>query len=303
MANKKVTPKTQLEISRDQQVPYDTARGNPNDLNTKVTQRANQLSSKGDNNKPLQIGLMDIDEAVFYYMENIIKPSVIQNGIRVNVPVVYKDSEKWNQFQKQGHLRDKKGELLAPIILLNRTNIENNRSLTNKLDANNPHNIQVFTKFYNKGNAYDSFNLLNKKSPQKQFFATVVPDYVTINYDVIMATYYMEQMNKIIEDINYASNSYWGNPERFKFKAMIGSFGTTIENAPKAERLIKTTFNIKLYGYIIPNNLLKNTNVMQKFNEKTKLTFTTETVRSIDSIPGISPFNNINHRIYNKNIK
>jgi hypothetical protein len=31
-------------------------------------------------------------------------------------------------------------------------------------------------------------------------------------------------MNKLIEAINYASDSYWGDPESFKFKASIDSF-------------------------------------------------------------------------------
>ena len=44
-------------------------------------------------------------------------------------------------------------------------------------------------------------------------------DYVTLTYSCIIQTYYVEQLNKIIEAINYASDSYWGNPERFKFKA------------------------------------------------------------------------------------
>jgi undecaprenyl pyrophosphate synthase len=31
-------------------------------------------------------------------------------------------------------------------------------------------------------------------------------------------------MNKLIEAIGYASDAYWGDPERFKFMAMIDSF-------------------------------------------------------------------------------
>ena len=31
----------------------------------------------------------------------------------------------------------------------------------------------------------------------------------------------MEQLNKIIEACEYASDAYWGNPERFQFRAFI----------------------------------------------------------------------------------
>ena len=51
-----------------------------------------------------------------------------------------------------------------------------------------------------------------------------MPDYVTINYSCVVQTYYTDQLNKIVEAINYASDSYWGNPERFKFRARIRYF-------------------------------------------------------------------------------
>ena len=56
-----------------------------------------------------------------------------------------------------------------------------------------------------------------------------MPDYVTLTYDFIISTYYVEQMNKIVEAMNYASDSYWGNKERFQFNARIDSYATTVE--------------------------------------------------------------------------
>ena len=84
-------------------------------------------------------------------------------------------------------------------------------------------------------------------------YAVVVPDYVTLNYDCIISTYYVEQMNGIIEAINYASDSYWGNPERFQFRARIDSVATNVELPTGQERVVKSTFSIKMYGYIVPN--------------------------------------------------
>ena len=67
---------------------------------------------------------------------------------------------------------------------------------------------------------------INNKIPAKQFYAVAVPDFVNIEYSVLVQTYYMEQLNKIIESCEYASDAYWGNPERFKFRAFIDSFST-----------------------------------------------------------------------------
>ena len=53
-------------------------------------------------------------------------------------------------------------------------------------------------------------SLLNNRKPQRKIHAVVIPDYVTISYKCIIMTYYVEQMNKIVEAINYASEAYWG---------------------------------------------------------------------------------------------
>ena len=57
----------------------------------------------------------------------------------------------------------------------------------------------------------------------------------------------MSQLNKIIEACEYASDAYWGNPERFKFKALIDSFATVTQLQQSQERLVRGTFNIKMH--------------------------------------------------------
>ena len=269
---RKPIPKTQRELSVSQHEPYvnpetgETA-GNPNsavDLN-----RGEQVSFKGDTVKPFSLGFKEIDEALFYYMENIIKPTVQQNGVVQKVPVIYGSPEKWKQIQKDGYYRDSKGKIMMPLITFKRNSIEKNRSLANKLDSNFPNNINVFTKSYSKNNAYDNFNILNNKIPQKEYYAVVVPDYVTITYDFIISTYYVEQLNKLIEAFNYASDSYWGDPEKFKFKSRIDSFATPIELVQGGERTVKATFSLKLHGYVVPLTTQKDLSSIKKFNNKT----------------------------------
>ena len=204
----------------------------------------------------------------------------IQNGIVTDVPVLYGDSEKWFQTQKKGFLRDQKGDILSPLILIKRNAINRER-LTNKIDANNPHNFQVLTKTYNKNNAYDKFNLLNNFTPKKQFYATIIPDYVTLTYDVIVSTYFVEQNNKIVEAMNYASDSYWGDPEKFKFRARIDTFANSTEVRNGAERIANTNFSLKLYGYIVPDTYIRDINGIKKFTEKnTNIFFTAENIVS-----------------------
>ena len=281
----KPTPKTQREISVEQHKSDYVPAGNPNydDPNVKPINRALQTSFKGDNVKPFSIGIQDIDEAVFYYFENVIQPSVLQNGERLPVPVIYGSPEKWKSYQKDGYYRDQNGRIMAPLIMFKRDSLEKNRTIGNKLDANNPHNYSVSTKKYDPRNSYDNFKVLNNRTPERQFYATVIPDYITITYTCIAFTYYVEQLNKIVEAIEYASDAYWGDPQRYKFKAMIDSFGFQTELVNNDERIVRSTFNIKLNGYIVPEILQKDINSLKKYTDTTKVLFSVE-ASSIDAL-------------------
>ena len=285
---RKPTPKSQRDISVDLQTAYSSEYGNPNDAFEGAQfspenqanlpfNRNTQMSFKDDNTKPFSVGIKDIDESIMYYFNNVIRPTVIQNNERIAVPIIYGSPERWKSIQKDAYYRDKKGAIMMPILMFKRNGLEKNRSLANKLDANMPNLYTSWQKTYNEKNFYSNFNLLNNRIPTKQYIANVVPDYVTLTYDCIIQTYYVEQLNKIIEAINYASDSYWGNPERFKFRARIDSFATVTELQQSQERLVKGTFSIKMYGYIVPETIQKDLNSVKKYNSKSKIIFSMET--------------------------
>jgi hypothetical protein len=280
MINKrKPIPKTQRELSVERQEPYIppagapgfSPRGNPNDFGN--PSRATQTSFKNDTTKPYTVSIQDIDEAIMYYFQNVIQPSVFQNGERIAVPIIYGSPEKWKSFQKDGYYRDLQGRIMAPLIMFKRNTITKDRSLNNKLDANNPHNVAIVGQKYSKKNEYSKFNLLNNQKPNKTYYTTVVPDHLTITYDCVAFTYYNDQLNKIVEAIEYASDSYWGNPERYKFKATINSFNTTTDLSENGERVVKSTFTLNIYGYIIPDTIQKSLTTSRKFSETTKVNF------------------------------
>ena len=275
---RKPIPKTQKQLGNEQVVPFSPEAGNPNNFNPSPTEnRALQTSFKGDTVKPFSVGIQDIDEAIFYYFENVIQPSVIQNGARLPVPIIYGSPEKWKSYQKDGYYRDQQGKIQAPLIMFKRNDITKNRQIANKLDANNPQNFGVFTKKYTPRNAYDNFKVLNNRIPQQEYYAVVMPDYLTVTYTCIVFTYYVEQLNKIVEAMEYASDAYWGNPQRYQFKAMIDSFGFQTELTNNDERVVRSTFDIKINGYIIPEILQKDITAIKKFSNKTKIIFSMET--------------------------
>ena len=281
---RKPIPKTQKQISIDQQQPTDPRYGNPNiPISTQFNEtgidfnRSTKLSWKDDTNKPFSIGIKDIDEAVFYYFQNVIKPFVYQNGERRNVPIIYAAPERWKSFQRDGYYRDKKGAIMLPIMVVKRDTITKDRSVYNKLDANDPNLYASFQRAFNPKNFYSNFAAINNKIPAKQMYAVAVPDFLTIEYSVLIQTYYMEQLNKIIEACEYASDAYWGNPERFKFRAFIDSFTTQTSTTAGKDRLVIGNFNIRLRGYIIPDTIQKDMTAINKYNTKSKFIVTMET--------------------------
>jgi hypothetical protein len=271
MANKgKIpTPKSQYEISTGQ---------------SKELNRRTKNSFKGDTTKPFSVEFKDIDESIMYYFQNVIKPFVIQNGQRVAVPVIYGSPERWKSLQRDGYYRDREGKIMAPIIMFKRNNITPIKGQYNKLDANNPANIAYYQKKYNKQNAYDKFNILNNRVPINEYYAVVVPNYVTVSYSCAVMTYYMEQLNKIVESVTYASDSYWGDPERFKFRSTIDSIATVTELTNDTDRIAKATFDISLSGYIIPDVPQKDLTVDKKVFSTGQFVVETETVVNINNI-------------------
>jgi len=229
----------------------------PNPDNRANINRGTITSRKDDTVQDVSIGLQDHDEAIMYYFNNVIKPSVIINENRTKVPLIYGSPERWKGVQKDGYYRDKEGKIQTPLIMFKRDSVDKRRDLGKKLDANNPQLYYTFQEKYTKKNQYDNFSVLMNRKPIKEYHATVIPDYVDINYSCIIWTDYVAQMNKLIEMINYASDSYWGDPERFKFNAKIDTYNSTTELAQGSNRSVKTTFGLKISGYLVPDSLNK----------------------------------------------
>ena len=273
MAKKtKILPKRQSQLSQAAIDTYNNASKQPTpDVIRK--NRAYQRSVKNDDVKQFHIGLRDIDETIVYYFNNVIKPSVIQNGKRINVPVLYGSPERWKAVQADGYYRDKNGKIQTPLIMFKRDSIEKNRSLGNKMDANNPNNFAIFQKGYSKKNVYDRFSALTNRDEVKELYGVIIPDYVDITYSCIIFTEYVEQMNKIVESINFASDAYWGDPEKFNFRAMIDSYTTTTEMNQGQDRTVKTSFQIKMMGHIVPDSINTSIANMNKFYSKSAVKF------------------------------
>ena len=258
--------------------------GKPLPRKQRVENRGYQYSRSNEDIKNAEVTLMDMDGAILYYFEEVINPSVEDNGENVKVPIMYASPERWKAIKRDGFMRDKKRQVITPVIVYRRTSIEKDDTLpVDKLDANNPHLFYTFQKKFSSVNKYDNFQAQIGTVPQREYYNVMVPDYVTLTYDFIIWTTYIEQMNKIVERVQYADGAYWGEPNKLRFRSSVDSF-TDATEISDTERLVRTNFSVTLRGYLLPKGNFDHRSTTQKFITPKKLVFGTETTTVVNTV-------------------
>ena len=245
--------------------------------------RGNIKRRTNDEVKNVEVGLLDVDASIMYYFNNVIKPTVMEQGEEVKVPLMYANPERWAAIRKTGFMRDSKRQIITPVIVFKRTSMSKRSEIAvDKLDANEPKLFYTFEKKHSSQNRYNRFSADRGILPQRELYNVAMPDYVTLNYECIIFTAYIEQMNKIIEKVNWSDGSYWGEPGKLKFQANIESFEDSTEMSD-GERFIKTTFSLQLYGYLVPEAFNDKVNT-QKYITPKKIDIVDETDMSVSSL-------------------
>lgn len=247
---------------------------NVSDVKSSVN-RATQIRRDQDKFKNFTISLLDIDTAIFEYLDQVINLTVEDAGENVKVPIIYGSPERWKAIQSDGVLRDNQGKLQLPAIMYKRNTVAKNENLTT---FNRHLNVQVVKKFDEK-NKYDKFSLLTKSSaPVAQILNVTLPDHVTLTYEFMLWTEYVEQMNALIEKINWAAEEYWGDPKRFKFRVYINDYSNTTEVNSGKDRMVRTTFNMTVQAYLLAESFENKMPTTTKTLTQRKIIVTSEVV-------------------------
>jgi hypothetical protein len=231
------------------------------------------------------ITLLDIDNILYEYFVKIIKPEVVDvGGTLVSVPVRHVSPERWSSIQSDGFIRDNKGQVQRPIIVFIRTSVskdENFAHLGKYLSV-------PFIKKFDSKNMYDRFSLIHDVKKVYEVHNVTFPDHVVLNYDFTMSTEYVEQMNTLVEKINFASNDYWGDPNGFKFRTKIDSFNNSVEMADGEDRNVTTTFSATVNAYLLPE-IFDNKKTSTKSLTARKIVWGVEYNMNGDSFAGELP--------------
>jgi hypothetical protein len=233
--------------------------------------RGNEIkSTKGDLKQ--SITLFDIDYAMMTYLEDTVLPNINDNGKALKIPVIYGNAERWKGARRDGIFRDNKGKIQLPLLMIRRTSITKDETMSM---PNRHVSYQGVTK-YSKDNRYDRFNLLGKSvNPKYEIYKITMPDYVEVNYDCMCWTSYTEQLNQVIEQLNFAS-SYWGDKDKFKFRTSVGDFNVVNEVGEGTERINRVEFSLNVKAYLLPEKF-DGESPIKKFMSTKRVVVATET--------------------------
>jgi|TARA_Y100000401_G_C8299683_1_gene213321 hypothetical protein len=217
----------------------------------KKLNKAKQVRRDKDKMKNFSVGIYDIDSAFKNFLEKDVKPTVEDDGRFYPVPVMYASPEKWSSAQRDGFMKDENGMMLTPVIVFRRNSLSINTDMMKlKVAEGGEDAYQAFERKYTNVNKYDQFSVLTGEVPKKEFMSVERPDYVNLEYEVIVWCDYMEQVNKVVEQIVFFQGRSFGERYKFVIKGDSYSFETTAEMGQ--DRITKANITLTTKAYIVP---------------------------------------------------
>jgi len=246
--------------------------GITNDL---ILNRAEQTRRDDDVIRTAQRTLYDIDYAIKSYIETEMRPQVTSDGKLITVPVIFASGEKWDNVRRLGYLRDEKGMLQSPVIMLKR-NSAAERDTQRTLDVNrgDSNNQLVYRSKYNQRNRYEDelFPIpINDPQPSEKIYVIDIPKYVTIEYDMMLWCDFTSQLNDLVDQILPYGRFAWGN-EANKFPTTIGQFSFETVNTVGEDRLVRATAPLTVQGTLLSAQETRIATIRKNYSIK-KVTF------------------------------
>ena len=233
------------------------------------------LDTKAEELSKISVSLVDIDTAIIKYMDDVIQPFVVQDELKVQVPILYANPERWKNTRKDGVLRDTRGKLQIPLIMIKRDNIRKNT-------LNNPINKYLERDFYstswNPRNKYDRFAIQNGIKESKKYVAVMYPDFYDVTYSCMIWTEYQQQMNLLVEQISFEVENYWGENNKYKFKTSVEEYTNSVELPQRSDRIVRSEFRMTVKAYLLPEATIDkygkpiDTNMVRFTNKKLVVT-------------------------------
>jgi len=240
-----------------------------------ILNRSEQVRRDDDVIKTAKRTLYDIDYAIKWYIENEIRPQIVDQEQNLSVPVIFANGEKWDNVRRLGYIRDEKGMLQSPVIMLKRNSVVERDSVRG-LDVNHvlPENVRIYKTKYNERNRYqdDLFPIpLNQPQPSEKVYVADIPKYVNIEYEMMLWCDFTEQMNNLVDQILPYSRFAWGN-EANRFSTSLGQVSFETVNTVGEDRLVRATIPLTVLGTLLSEQEVRRSTLRKAYSVK-KVTF------------------------------
>lgn len=246
--------------------------------------------------------LENMDMAVYEFLNNMNVGCMTQNGWK-KVPIVWAASERAFSVKKDQDRRDNKSTLQYPLISVEALGIakptakqfastRGNQFGTSETSGS----IVFFTEINQEktadranGESLHDFGVINfprkkAKRPVFNIFMVPQPVYTEKNFKVTIRTNFIQQMNQILVPfINAAKNTNWtkvirnGHGYEIQF---LGDFNpnSNLNNMSEEERKIEFSFDIKLIGYLMGDEMNSKGLFAIKHQSFAEIKFRSETI-------------------------
>ena len=249
--------------------------------------------------------LETIDTAFYEYINDGLDIHTKTNKGWKKAPVIWVSSERAFQIKNNKDLRDSNGNLVLPIITIERTSIVKDPNFKGAFQAHQPQgpglkrtvvvaarkiNQEKTSNFANadakrlKGDITrtDNSGLAGVNATGKnekvvtQTITMPLPNYITLMYSVVLKAEYLQQVNDMVQPFITRTgniNNFFIQKDGHKFEGFVQSDfaqNNNVANLGEEERTYETKIDIKILGYLMgegPNDERPKLSIRENFVE------------------------------------
>ena len=262
----------QRNFNIDRKVDKPDIRSTESVRDDQTFDRSSQVRRDDDIIRTPRRTVYNIDFALKWFVENTIQPKITgPDNELIDVPVIYSNAEKWDSVRRLGYLRDEKGMLQSPLIILKRNSLQE-RDQLKKLDVNRfiSGNSIIYKQQYNPRNSYlDQLYPIPSKQKEgsAEMYSINIPEYVDVEYDLLMWTDFTTQMNELVEQLMPYGGFAWGN-ESNKYRTHIRTLSFETINTVGNDRLVRCTVPLTVNGTLLGEQEYRLSTVQKKYSLK-----------------------------------
>jgi hypothetical protein len=215
--------------------------------------RAEQIRRDDDVIKNTGRSIYDIDYGIKSYIDQEIQPVIDDNGTKISVPVVFANGEKWDNVRRLGYMRDEKGMLQSPVIMLKRNGFtERDNYKTLDVNRNPDSNRIIYRNNYGPRNRYEDelFPIpKHERVPSLPVYVIDIPKYVTVDYEMMLWCDFTTQLNDLVNQIFTYNRFLWGTDAN-SYHTSMGSVSFETVNTVGEDRLVRAVIPLTVLGTI-----------------------------------------------------